>query len=109
MQKAVTKYKDDESVVFLFVDTFESGENRLTEVQDFITENEYDFHVLIDPKEANGSNHEIAKKYNISGIPTKVIIGPSGRMNFKDVGYSGSNDKLLNKIDGMIEILKSAP
>jgi thiol-disulfide isomerase/thioredoxin len=109
MQKAVTKYKDDESVVFLFVDTFESGENRLTEVQDFISENEYDFHVLIDPKETNGSNHEIAKKYNISGIPTKVIIGPSGRMNFKDVGYSGSNDKLLNKIDGMIEILKTQP
>jgi thiol-disulfide isomerase/thioredoxin len=109
MQKAVTKYKDDENVVFLFVDTFESGENRITEVQDFINENKYDFEVLIDPKEENGSSHEIAKKYNISGIPTKVIIGPSGRIKFKDVGYSGSNDKLLNKIDGMIQILKSAP
>lgn len=109
MQKAVTKYKDDDSVVFLFVDTFESGENRLTEVQNFITDNAYDFHVIIDPKEENGSNHEIAKKYNISGIPTKVIVGPDGRMNFKDVGYSGSNDKLLNKIDGMIQLLKTMP
>ena len=109
MQKAVTKYKDDDSVVFLFVDTLESGENRLTEVQDFITENEYDFHVIIDPKEETGTSHEIAKKYNISGIPTKVVIGPNGRMNFKDVGYSGSNDKLLDKIDGMIQLLKTTP
>jgi thiol-disulfide isomerase/thioredoxin len=109
MQKAVTKHKDNENVVFLFIDTFESGENRITEVQEFITENNYDFHVLIDPKEENGSNHEIAKKYNISGIPTKVIIGPEGRMNFKDVGYSGSNDKLVNKIDLMIELLNPAP
>ncbi|OZV69044.1 TlpA family protein disulfide reductase [Winogradskyella aurantia] len=105
MQKAVTKYKNDENVVFLFVDTFESGENRITEVQDFINENKYDFEVLIDPKEENGSSHDIAKKYNISGIPTKVIIGPNGRIKFKDVGYSGSNDKLLNKIDGMISLL----
>ncbi|WP_133085460.1 TlpA family protein disulfide reductase [Winogradskyella aurantia] len=83
--------------------------NRISSVQDFINENKYDFEVLIDPKEENGSSHEIAKKYNISGIPTKVIIGPSGRIKFKDVGYSGSNDKLLNKIDGMIQMLKSAP
>ncbi|MBO3117666.1 TlpA family protein disulfide reductase [Winogradskyella sp. DF17] len=109
MQKAVTKYKDDDSVVFLFVDTFESGDNRLTEVQDFIAESAYDFHVVIDPKEENGSGHEIAKKYNISGIPTKVVVGPDGSMNFKDVGFSGSNDKLLNKIDGMIQLLKATP
>ena len=109
MQKVVTKYKDDENVVFFFVDTFESGENRLQEVTDFIKKNNYDFHVLIDPKVQDSNAYEVAKKYGISGIPTKVIIGPNGRIKFKSVGYSGSAEKIVSEIDTMVEILRSNP
>jgi len=105
MQNAVTKYKDNNDVVFLFVDTFENGKNRETSVAKFIEDNNYDFHVLIDPKQENANKYEVANKYNISGIPTKVIIGPDGRIKFKDVGFSGSNDKLVDKIDGMISLI----
>src|SRR5690348_17180038 len=45
MQKAVTKYKDDPSVVFLFIDTWESGDNREKLVKDFIVKNKYTFTV----------------------------------------------------------------
>ena len=54
-----------------------------------------------------GKSLEVAEKYDITGIPTKVIIGPDGRMKFKSVGYSGSNEKLVKELDIMIDILKS--
>jgi len=107
MQEVVKKYKDDENVVLLFVDTFEDGANREKNVAKFISDNKYDFHVLIDGKVKDTDNYEVANKYGITGIPTKVIIGPSGKINFKSVGFSGSNDKLKQEMDLMIELLKS--
>ncbi|MBU2927303.1 TlpA family protein disulfide reductase [Winogradskyella psychrotolerans] len=104
MQKAVTKYKDDETIEFLFIDTFEDGKDRIENVSKFIADNNYDFNVLIDPKEENG-NHTVVNAYDITGIPTKIIVGPSGRINFISVGFSGSADKEVSKINTMIEIL----
>lgn len=107
MQDVVTKYKDDETVEFFFVDTFESGDKRLDEVQSFITKNEYDFNVLIDPIKEGGSQHIVAQDYKVSGIPTKFIIGPNGNIKFKSVGYNGSPEKTVNEIDAMIELINT--
>lgn len=107
MQEVVTKYKDNDSVEFFFVDTFESGDNRLDEVQSFITKNEYSFNVLIDPIKEGGTQHIVAKDYKVSGIPTKVIIGPSGNIKFKSVGFNGSAEKTVNEIDAMIELINT--
>ena len=107
MQQVVEKYKDDESVVLLFVDTFEDGKNREENVAKFIKDNNYDFHVLIDGKVKDSNDYEVAKKYGITGIPTKIIIGPTGKINFRAVGFSGSNDKLKQEMDLMIDLLKS--
>lgn len=106
MQKVVTKYKDNDNIVFLFVDTFESGDDRIKKVSKFIKDNKYDFNVLIDPKNETGSNYNVATAYKVTGIPTKVIIGPTGRINFKSVGYGGSDEKIVSEIETMVEILK---
>ncbi|WP_055435220.1 TlpA family protein disulfide reductase [Lacinutrix algicola] len=107
MQQVVEKYKDDESVVLLFVDTFEDGKNREKDVTKFIKDNNYGFHVLIDGKVKDSNDYEVAKKYGITGIPTKIIIGPTGKINFRAVGFSGNNDKLKQEMDLMIDLLKS--
>ena len=107
MQEVVTKYKNDDKVVLLFVDTFERGANKEKMVEDFIKSNNYTFHVVYDAELDGGNAFEVADKYGITGIPTKVIIGPDGRMKFKSVGYSGSNEKLVKEMDIMIDILKS--
>lgn len=106
MQKAVDKYKDNDNVEFLFVDTFESGDTRLEDVSKFIENNNYSFNVLIDDIKEGTNQHIVANAYNISGIPTKVIIGPSGKLKFKSVGFGGSNDKLMMEIDAMISLLQ---
>lgn len=101
MQKVVIKYKDDANVKLLFVDTFETGADREKNVQDFIKKNKYDFHVIYDTDDS-----EVANKYGVTGIPTKIIIGPDGKMKFRAVGYNGSTDKLVEEMDMMIGALK---
>lgn len=107
MQEVVEKYEGDENVVLLFVDTFEDGANREQNVAQFITDNKYDFHVLIDEKIKDSDKYQVADKYGITGIPTKIVIGPNGRIKFKSVGFSGSNDELKQEMDLMIDLVKS--
>ncbi|MGS2764739.1 redoxin domain-containing protein [Sinomicrobium sp. M5D2P9] len=110
MQKAVTKYENNPDVEFLFIDTWEGDkpEVRLKKVKDFIDQNQYTFHVLLDTPVSEGSREfDIVDKYGVEGIPTKIIIGPEGRINFRSVGYNGNNEKLVEELDIMIELLQS--
>ena len=107
MQTAVEKYEDDPNVEFLFVDTFENIPNRKETVSNYIESENFSFHVLLDETINEESNSfKTAEDYGISGIPTKVIIGPDGRLNFKKVGYSGNNDQMVQEIGLMIELIK---
>ena len=101
MKKAVEQFASDNNVVFLFVDTWENGSNIKDRVQDFITTNNYPFHVVLD------SENKVVTDYKVSGIPTKFIIGPDQKIHFKAVGYSGNNDELLEEIKTMIEIVQT--
>lgn len=110
MQMAVDKYKDDSNVVFLFIDTWEEGtpEKREKLVKDFISENKYTFNVLFDNPVKEGSrNFATTDKYEINGIPTKIILGPDGNIKFKAVGNIGSGEQLVNELDIMIGLLQS--
>ncbi len=106
MQKVVDKYKDNDDIVFLFVDTFERGEDRLEKVSSFIDKEGYTFEVLIDPLDEDNNKHKIADAFGVEGIPTKFIIDKNGKIKFEDVGYSGSEEKLIQKIDVMIDLLQ---
>ena len=106
MKRALEKYKDKSNVVFLFVNTFENGEinERISSAEEFINNNDYPFYVVYDQKKENSKEFSTANNFGISGIPTKVIIDPNGNINFKKVGYSGNNEKMLQEIDIMIEL-----
>lgn len=105
MQDVVTKYKDSDKVELLFIDTFERGATREKVVSDFIKKNKYTFNVLLDKEIKDSNGFEVAEKYDVSGIPTKVIIGPDGRMKYKSVGYSGSPSKVVKEIDIIVDVL----
>ena len=109
MQMAVDKYKDDDSVVFLFIDTFEDGgfEKRSKMTTDYINKNNFTFEILIDNKVPDSNNYEVASNFGIEGIPTKVIIGPDGNIKFFTVGWGGSSDKLVEELSLKIEMSKS--
>jgi len=110
MQKAVDKYKDNDEVEILFVNTMENGDEntRTKKAEDYITSNSYRFDVLMDTPVKEGSRKfSTSSNYGITGIPTKIIIGPNGKVKFKKVGYSGNNEQMIKEIDMMIELINS--
>ncbi|MDG3582452.1 redoxin domain-containing protein [Galbibacter pacificus] len=105
MQELVTKYKNNDNVVVLFVNTFENTPKRKEDVVKFISKNKYDFQVLLDNPIKNSRDFEVANQYGIRGIPTKIIIGPDGNIHYRSVGYEGDG-KLIEEMDILINLLK---
>ena len=100
MKKTVQKYQNDPNVVFLFVNTWERVKNIKENVTDFISKNDYPFHVLLDDK------NEVIEKYKVSGIPTKFIIDGNQNIRFVSVGFEGSEDQLVQEISAMISMVQ---
>ena len=100
MKKAVQKYQDDPNVFFLFVNTWERVKNIKENTADFISKNDYPFHVLLDDK------NEVVEKYKVSGIPTKFIIDGNKNIRFKNIGYVGSEDQLVDELSAMISMVQ---
>lgn len=98
MQKMVTKYKDNENVKFIFIDTWEREENKEKNASDFIANNKYSFHVLMD------NDNKVVEDFKVEGIPTKFVIDKDGLIRFKSVGFDGSDDKLVKELTAMIDM-----
>ncbi len=98
MQKMVNKYKDDPNVKFIFVDTWETAEDKKKNAQDFMTSKKYNFDVLLD------NDNKTVEQFKVDGIPTKFVIDKNGKIRFKSVGFSGSDDKLMAELTAMIDM-----
>ena len=98
MNKAMAKYKDDENVKFLFVDTWESVDDKLKNAKDFMEKKKYPFYVLMDDE------NKMVEDFKVSGIPTKFIIDKEGKIRFKSVGFGGNDDSLVEELSTMIEL-----
>jgi len=100
MQQAVEKFKADDQVQFLFINTWERGEDAQQRVANFIKKKNYPFHVLLD------SNHEVVTAYGVEGIPTKFVIDKNGMIRFKSVGYGGDAGKMVDELSLMIDMVR---
>jgi thiol-disulfide isomerase/thioredoxin len=103
MQQAVDKYQSDPNVAFVFVDTWENGNEKEKNAEDFIKSKGYTFNVLMD------NDNRVVSSFGVSGIPTKFIVDKSGKIRFKSVGYAGSTDALVEELSMMIDVAKGAP
>ena len=100
MQKAIDKFSSDPKVKFLFVNTWERVEDKKQNALDFINDNGYSFHVLMDDQ------NEVVKKYSVRGIPTKFIIDGDQNIRFESIGFSGNEEKLIEELSIMISMSK---
>lgn len=96
MQQAVTNYKDDKDVVFLFIDVWEKGDksNIRKNAAKFIKDNNYTFRVLVDDES------KVPPIYKLGGIPTKFIIDKQGNIAHMFIG------NYINDLAGAIEEAK---
>ena len=106
MQKAVEKFKDDPQVEFLFIHTWERDENATEAATQFLKDNGYTFHLLMDLKDPQTKTNPVVKSYNVSGIPAKFVIDPQGNIRFKVTGASGSDEKMVAELTQMIEMAR---
>ncbi len=98
MQMAVNKYANRKDVEFLFIDTWENGENKEKAAGDFIASKSYTFNVLMDLDNA------VVTQFGVSGIPTKFIVDGNGKIRFKAVGFNGNDQELVDELSTMIEL-----
>jgi thiol-disulfide isomerase/thioredoxin len=98
MKKAQEKLTANGDVAFVFIDTWESAENKKQNAEDFMTKNKYPFHVLMD------NDDKVVADFKVNGIPTKFVIDKTGNIRFKSVGFSGNDDALVDEISMMVEM-----
>jgi peroxiredoxin len=101
MKMALTNYKPDPEVAFLFINTWEKGDDIKKNTIRFILENQYPFRVLLDLK------NEVVSAFKVQGIPTKFVIDKKGNIRFTSVGFGGNVEELVNELSMMIEMAKN--
>ncbi len=98
MKTSMEKYASNPNVKYLFVDTWETSDNKLKNAKDFMEQKKYPFYVLMDTQD------KMVTDYGVAGIPTKFIIDKNGKIRFKAVGFQGTADALVDEMDIMIEL-----
>ena len=79
-QKTIEKYKDDQNVVFLAVTTDEDREN----VQPYLKQNRHNLPVVF--------AENIDSLFNVSAIPTTIILNREGKVSFRMRGFNPNDD-----------------
>lgn len=98
MQRAIEQYAPDQSVVFLFIDTWEYSNNVDNVIKDFLEKKQYSFRVLRDGKD------EVVKQYGVDGIPAKFVIDRSGYIRFSLKGNNGTVEEAVGELGEMITL-----
>ena len=103
IQKVVNDLENDETVEFLFIDTWESGSDnaKISKVKKFMDKKGYTFNVVFD------LDDKVVKDYGLQGIPTKIILGPDGNIKFRKLG-GGPSDVLVDELYSMIDLTKGS-
>ncbi|MGC4100628.1 TlpA family protein disulfide reductase [Ferruginibacter sp.] len=98
MKTALEKLQSRDDVAFVFVDTWQTEDNKKQNATDFMAKNKYPFHVLLDNED------KVVSDFKVTGIPTKFILDKAGNIRFKSVGFGGNDDALVDEVSMMVEL-----
>lgn len=105
MSQAVNRFKNDTTVVFLFIHTWEKEEAGLAtaNAKKYIVDNKFPFEVLMDLKGEDGLN-KVIESYKVNAIPTKFIVDKEGNIRFKFTGAAPGEEAAVEEVVAMIEL-----
>jgi thiol-disulfide isomerase/thioredoxin len=98
----------NQNVKFLFIDTFEEDIERdkfiLNEsIRSILKiQNVENFRVVIDPLIDN--INQTANNYNVTSIPTKIVIDKNGKIRYKSSGFTTEED-LIKELKNVIKVI----
>lgn len=107
MKMAVNKFKDDPTVKFLFIHTWEQEENATSSAKEYIEAQKFPFSVLMDLKDPETGLNKVVESYKVNAIPAKFVIDKFGNIRFELSGFSGGDDAAVEEITAMIELANS--
>ncbi|MEJ2880156.1 TlpA family protein disulfide reductase [Pedobacter sp. GR22-6] len=109
MQATVNKYKDDSSVAFLFIHTWEAKgkeANATVAAKKYFADNNYEnLPIYMDLQNASKVNPAVSA-FKVKGIPAKFVIDKNGDIRFKMEGASTDVDFAVAELSSMIELSK---
>jgi len=92
-------YIDDDQVSIGAINVWEKGANVSENVRKIMSDNGLELPVYIDYKDA------LPRRMSISGLPTTLVFGKQGKLQFRISGYE-SEEKYLQQIEDRIKLLK---
>ncbi|MFD2556686.1 TlpA disulfide reductase family protein [Sphingobacterium tabacisoli] len=106
MQMAADRYKEDPSVKFLFIHTWENTKDPLADASSFLAKRNYTFDLYMDPKDPSTKRSPAADAFKVDGIPAKFIIDGNGRVRFTAAGFSGKAEAVAEEVVQMVEMAR---
>jgi peroxiredoxin len=97
---AAEKFKEDPDVRFLFINSWERTDDRRKNAADFLSANGYSFRILLDLRD------ETIDAFGVNGIPTSFVIDGRGRVRFRNEGFTGDADGLVEELSQMIDLAR---
>ncbi|MDR6783383.1 thiol-disulfide isomerase/thioredoxin [Pedobacter africanus] len=108
MQRAVERHKNDEKVVFVFLNTAERGsDDPKPRIEKLLTDHGYTFTVLMDRRNAEDKKYEVSNGFGVTALPSKYIIDKEGFIRFKIAGSSGGPAFINEEIKMIVELLNN--
>ncbi len=109
MKKTMYDLKD-QSVKFLFIDTYESDDKSITNEAELLkrikktlsNKQVNEFVVLLDQLKNN--YYEATGSYNVQSIPAKFIIDKNGRIRYKSTGFS-TDENLIKELKTVVKMI----
>lgn len=104
MQKAVDYYKNDPSVVFMFIHTAEKDSGTAaSDARKLIESKGYTFDVYMDVKDPATGKNPMLTAFGLQSLPTKFVISKEGVIKFSHSGYVEENEA-VEEINMMVKL-----
>lgn len=108
MQRVVNKYKNDTTVKFLFIHTWERTKTPLADAKAYLSGSNYNFDLYMDTLSSSTNKNQAVTAFGVKGIPAKFVIDTQGNIRFKIDGFSDGDDKAVEDLSVMIDYAKDA-
>ncbi|NTD99216.1 redoxin domain-containing protein [Agrobacterium tumefaciens] len=106
MQMMVNKYKNDPTVKFLFIHTWETVPNPQPDAVNYLLTHNLDLPLYMDTKDPVTKKNPAVTSFGVSGIPSKFIIDGNGKIRFKEMGLLWPNEVAIRQLSAMIEMAR---
>lgn len=103
MIETADNFKDVENVVFLFINTLEVIGRDETYINNFLGKRGFEMQVYLDRPLAGEKS--LSEALAITTLPQRIILDTSGKIRYRDKGFSGPDEELISDLTAKINKL----